>query len=73
MEAGTPASAYPLTEFWKAVFIGSLLLRKSHIFVAQKSEEISMKSMQQSISFVIRTKMGPFVSIIEHIIFEKFI
>ena len=29
------------------------LLRKSHIFVAQKSEEISMKSKQQSISFVI--------------------
>ena len=49
------------------------LLRNSHIFVAQKSEEISMKSMKQSISFVITTKMGPFVSIIQHIIFEKFI
>ena len=49
------------------------LLRNSHIFVAQKSEEFSMKSMQQSMSFVITTKMGPFVSIIQHIIFEKFI
>ncbi len=48
-------------------------LRESHIFVAQKSEEISMKSMQQSISFVITTKMGPFVSSIQHTIFEKFI
>ncbi len=49
------------------------LLRKSHSFVAQKSEEISMKTMQQCISFVITTKMGPFVSIIQHIIFKKFI
>ncbi len=49
------------------------LLPKSHIFVTQKSEEISMKSLQQSISFVITTKMGTFVSIIQHIIFEKFI
>ncbi len=49
------------------------LLRKSHIFVAQKTDQISMKSMQQSISFCfITTKMGPFVSIIQHIIFEKF-
>ncbi len=31
-----------------------------------------MKSMLQSISFVIATKMGRFVSIIQHIIFEKF-
>ncbi len=49
------------------------LLRKSHTFVAQKSEEISMKTMQQNISFVVTTKIGPFVSIIQHIIFEKFI
>ncbi len=49
------------------------VLRNSHIFVSQKSEEISMKSMQQSISFVITTKMGQFVSFIQHIIFEKFI
>ncbi len=49
------------------------LLHNSHIFVTQKSEEISMKSIQQSISFVITTKMGPFVSIIQHIILEKFI
>ncbi len=51
----------------------SSLLRNSHIFVAQKSEEFSMKSMQQSIYFVITTKMGPFMSIIQHIFFEKFI
>ncbi len=49
------------------------LLRNSHIFVALKSEEISMKSMQQSISFVITTKMGPFVSIMQHIIFGKYV
>ena len=41
--------------------------------MAQKSEEISMKTMQQSISFVITTKIGPFVSITQRIIFEKFI
>ncbi len=29
--------------------------------------------MQQSISFVVTTKIGPFVSIIQHITFEKFI
>ena len=49
------------------------LLRNSHIFLAQNSKEISMKSMQQSISLVITTKMGPFVSIFQHIIFEKFV
>ncbi len=49
------------------------LLRKSHIIVAQKSEEISTKTMQQSISFVVPTKIGSFVSIIQRIIFEKFI
>ena len=49
------------------------LLHKSHIFVAQKSEEISMKTMQQSISLVVTTKIGPFVSIIQHIIFENLI
>ena len=32
-----------------------------------------MKTMQQSICFVITTKIGPFVSIIQHIIFEKYI
>ncbi len=32
-----------------------------------------MKLMQQSISFVQTIKMGPFVSIVQHIIFEKFI
>ncbi len=44
--------------------------------VAQKSEEIPMKSMQQSISLhalVITTKMGPFLSIIQHKILEKII
>ncbi len=29
--------------------------------------------MQQSISLVLTTKMGPFLSIIQHITFEKFI
>ena len=51
----------------------ALLRNIGHIFVVRKSEDISMKSIQQSISFVITTKMGPFVSIIQHIIFEKFI
>ena len=41
--------------------------------MAQKSEEISMKTMQQSISFVVTTKIGPFVSFIQRIIFEIFI
>ena len=42
------------------------LLRKGQIFVAQKSEEISTESMQQSISFVITTMMVSYGTICEN-------